>query len=331
MNRTDSHELRSHRLTSRTVRRGFTLVELLVVIAIIAMLVTLLLPAVQAARQAARRTQCKNNMRQIGLGIHNFESATSEQPKYHDTSDPYNWSKAGPTWTMAILPFVEEQAAYDLFNFRETLRSPANAVATQQLVSIYVCPSAEGASNPIFADRADAGGNNPNPALGLFYPVSMGPTEPDACHFCPVGTTGAQGNYCCQGRNYGTRKLSGDPGPSSTGMCGRYNDSRRFSQITDGLSKTIMVGETLPAQCAYGGAFAPNFSLAGTSIPLNTFETCPQPPGCHNRGCGFKSEHQGGANFVMGDNSVHFLSEDIDYRVYNFLGTRAAGDATGDY
>ena len=109
-------------------------------------------------------------------------------------------------------------------------------------------------------------------------------------------------------------------------MFGRFNDERRFSQITDGLSKTLMLGETLPAQCAYGGTWAANFSLASTSIPLNTFETCPRPPGCHNRGCGFKSEHEGGANFVMGDNSVHFLAEDIDYRVYNAMGTRAGSE-----
>lgn len=310
-------------------RDGFTLVELLVVIAIIGVLVALLLPAVQAARSAARRTHCKNNLRQIALAMHTFHEAHNAQPKYHDTADPYGWGEPGPTWTMAILPFMEEQALYDSFDFNVTLNHVNNALAVQQIVPVYVCPEAEGASNPIFDDRADAGGNNPNPALGLFYPVSIGPTEPDACHYCPEGTQGAPGNYCCQGDNYGTRDYSGQLAPSSVGMFGRYNDVRRFAQVVDGLSNTFMVGETLPTQCAYGGAYAPNFSLASTSIPLNTFEECPAPPGCHNRGCGFKSDHPGGAHFALGDASVHFINEGIDYRVYNFLGTRAGEEPVG--
>ena len=312
-------------------RMAFTLVELLVVIAIIAMLVTLLLPAVQAARAAARRTQCKNNLKQIGLAIHNYHAAVGAQPQYHDTADPFSWGLTGPTWTMLILPFLEEQALYDAFDFTVRINDRRNALAVQQIVSVYVCPSAQGASNPIFNDRADAGGNNPNPALGLFYPVSMGPTEPDQCDFCPAGTSGSPENYCCQGRNYGTTKYDGQRGASSVGMFGRFNDKRRFSQVIDGLSKTILVGETLPAQCAYGGAFAPNFSLASTSIPLNTFETCPKPPGCHRRGCGFKSDHSGGGQFVMGDNSVRFIQTDIDYRIYNHLGTRAGEEPVGAF
>lgn len=303
-------------------RSAFTLVELLVVIAIIGVLVALLLPAVQAARSAAQRAQCQNNIRQIALAIHNFHSAHGTQPKYHDVEGDFTWGKPGYTWTMAILPYMEEQALYDLFDPTVRINDPLHARAVQTVVQTYVCPSAEGAGNPIFTDRADAGGNNPNPALALFYPASMGPTEPDACHFCPEGTRGSEGNYCCQGRNYGTLDLDGNLAPSSTGMFGRFNDARKFSQVSDGLSNTYLVGETLPAQCAYGGAFAPNFSLAGTSIPLNTFEECPQPPGCHNRGCGFKSDHPGGANFSMADGSVRFTSESIDYRTFNGLGTR---------
>jgi type II secretory pathway pseudopilin PulG len=293
------------------------------VIAIIGILVALLLPAVQAARAAARRTHCQNNLRQIALAIHTFHEAHNTQPAYHATDDPFDWSRPGPTWTMAILPFIEEQALHDSFEFTLRLNDPRNSRAVQTIVSAYVCPEAQGSDSPIFTDRADAGGNNPNPALGLFYPVSMGPTEPDVCNFCPAGQAGAPGNYCCQGNNYGTRLYDEQLGASSAGMFGRFNDVRTFGQVVDGLSKTFMVGETLPAQCAYGGAFAPNFSLASTSIPLNTFESCPAPPGCHSRGCGFKSEHAGGAHFALGDASVHFISEGIDYRLYNHWGSRA--------
>jgi len=308
--------------------RAFTLVELLVVIAIIGILVALLLPAVQAARAAARRSQCENNLKQIGLAIHNFHGALKHQPQYHATkTDPHNWGLPGPVWTVLILPYIEEQPLYDAFNKEVRMRHPDNAQLVQQVVPNLVCPSAHAASGPVLDDRADAGGNNPNPALGLFYPVSMGPTENDNCVFCPEGSRGSAGNYCCQGRNYGTLFVNGSPGDSSTGMFGRHNAIRSFRQVTDGLSKTFLAGETLPSQCSYAGAFAPNFSLAGTTIPLNTFEVCPRPPGCHAVGCGFKSAHEGGAHFVMADGSIHFVSQSIDYRLYNNLGTRAGGEA----
>ncbi|MCB1512959.1 MAG: DUF1559 domain-containing protein, partial [Hyphomicrobiaceae bacterium] len=281
-------------------------------------------------RESARRARCQNNLRQIALAIQNYHSAHEKQPKYHDVEGEFSWSKPGYTWTMTILPFLEQQTLYDRFDPTLLIKDRRNSLVTQTIVDVYVCPTAEGASNPIFTDRADAGGNNPNPALGLFYPVSMGPTEPDTCHFCPEGTRGSDGNYCCQGRNYGTLDLRERPNPSSTGMFGRFNDERTFAQVTDGLSNTYLVGESLPAQCAYGGAFAPNFSLAGTSIPLNTFESCPRPPGCHNRGCGFKSEHPGGAHFAMVDGSVHFTAETINYRTYNALGTRAGEETIAE-
>ena len=106
------------------------------------------------------------------------------------------------------------------------------------------------------------------------------------------------------------------PDIMSAGMSRTYTTSAGqmtlLLDIIDGTTKTLMVGETLPSQCAYGGAFAPNFSLASTSIPLNTFQTCPRPPGCHKVGCGFKSEHPGGAQFAMGDGSVTWVEDTIE-------------------
>jgi len=106
-------------------------------------------------------------------------------------------------------------------------------------------------------------------------------------------------------------------------MFGRYPSGYRFADVRDGLSNTLMLGETLPAQCIYQGAYCINFPLAGTSIPMNTFEVCDRRGGIHYRACGFKSMHSAGAHFALGDGSVRFVADSIDYRLYNELGTRA--------
>jgi prepilin-type N-terminal cleavage/methylation domain-containing protein len=327
---------------SKRQRPAFTLVELLVVIAIIGILVALLLPAVQAAREAARRAKCINNMRQLGIAFQNFHDTNKRMPQYHAAIPPagvadaeyanqtgYKW--AGPVWGVIILPFMEEQALYDAFFKKETMISTNNvAVLEKALIPNLVCPSNETAANPILRDRGDGVGAAPKVGLGLYYAVSMGPTRPDTCTFCPSPTPGntppAQGqpqstNYCCQGDGYGTKWQD-----NSTGVLGRSNGIRKFKSISDGLSRTFLAGETLPEQCWYQAAFSPNFSLAGTHIPLNTFSKCTSG-GCHNTSCGFKSPHPGGAHFVMVDSSCQFVQESIDYQVYNGLGTRAGNEA----
>jgi prepilin-type N-terminal cleavage/methylation domain-containing protein len=322
----------------RPTSQAFTLVELLVVIAIIGILVALLLPAVQAAREAARRAQCVNNIRQLGIAIQNFHDTYKRQPQYHavilptPTSDyaasaGYQW--AGPIWSVLVLPFMEEQALYDAFNKKVTMNHVDNAKWVQQVVSGFVCPSNETASRPVFTDRTDIAGINPKTALGLYYAVSAGPVEPDTCSFCPTppGNTAPtppaspNSNYCCQGNGYGTN----NPTDNAPGMFGRSNGIRKFKGVTDGLSHTFLIGETMPEQCVYQGTFGPNFALATTHIPLNTFKTC-LTTGCHYYGCGFKSAHPGGAHFVMADASAQFIPESIDYQVYNALGTRAGAE-----
>jgi prepilin-type N-terminal cleavage/methylation domain-containing protein/prepilin-type processing-associated H-X9-DG protein len=309
-------------------KTGFTLVELLVVITIIGILISLLLPAVQAAREVAHRMQCCNNLKQIALALHNYHSNYGSLPitTPYDNRKPYN--KPGGTWVVAILPYLELTGLYERFDCTKTMDDPANAYAVKVIVPTLICPSDPTAVQPVFSDRDNTTSSNPQPSLGLWYAGSMGPTEPDSCPFCPQ----PKPSYCCQGNNYGSKS----PNNNSVGMFGRYPSVFRFNEVRDGLSNTLMLGETLPAQCIYQCVFCINFPIAGTSIPINTFETCDRSGGIHYRACGFKSMHPGGAfksmhpggaDFAMGDGSVRFFSETIDYRLYNELGTRAGGEA----
>jgi len=305
---------------------GFTLVELLVVIAIIAMLVTLLLPAVQSAREAARRASCINNLRQVGLGLLNYESSKGTFPFGSD--HPVGTT----TWAAMILPFVEAQAHYDLFDFSRPMRDRANQRGRTTPVDIYMCASdPTSGNNPILDKRGDSPSFNPAESAMLSYPGSMGPTHPDNCPFCPDDKPSPD-NWCCQGCNFGSFGSGcGMEDGSFAGMFGRFQKPIALKRVSDGLSKTVMAGETIPSHYIWNGAFVPNFPVSSMSIPINTMEQDGNLHGGHTLilwaiTSGFKSYHPGGANFVMGDGSVHFFSEGIDHRLYANLGTRAGNE-----
>ncbi len=305
-------------------KTGFTLVELLVVITIIGILIALLLPAVQAAREAARRMQCQNNLKQIGLAMHNYEANFGSLP-FGGSGPPNNTSAylPLPTWAAMILPFLEQQGVYDLFDFRKDMVDPVNAKATSAIISAYICPtdgSPEKAKEGPWGDP----NNSPQNSIRQWYPMSMGPTRDgttssDSCVYCPPGP----GSYCCKGFNFG----SSHPIGNFVGLFGRSQRSIKFNEITDGLSNTLMGGETIPEHCPdWNGAYSRNFPVAGTSVPLNTMET--QTAFSYTgyfRACSYKSRHSGGGNFVIADGSVHFLNETIDYKLYNLLGDREDG------
>ncbi|MCA9268922.1 MAG: DUF1559 domain-containing protein [Planctomycetales bacterium] len=309
-------------------RSAFTLVELLVVIAIIGILVALLLPAVQSAREAARRMQCKNNLKQIGLALHTYESANGNFPwGSRDCCSPSNPEAWGGIWTTLILSQLEQQALFDKIDFtKHTKDLPQDVLDTT--LQVYICPSDGKASAAVFKDRYP---HNPTQAAGLWYTASMGPTQPDQCPFCSDAANNKAGQppvYCCQGNNFGTRAGLGYGDGSGVGMFSRYRKTTSVADVKDGLSNTLMIGETLPSQCTFISMFAVNFNVSPTTIPINTFES-DGPGGQHSPGTswwttsGFKSRHSGGVNFCLGDGSVHFLSDDIDYRLYNELGTIA--------
>jgi prepilin-type N-terminal cleavage/methylation domain-containing protein/prepilin-type processing-associated H-X9-DG protein len=303
-------------------RYAFTLVELLVVIAIIGILVSLLLPAVQAAREAGRRAQCTNNMRQIGLAIHNYHDTNKLLPSGSDYTHGMR-----NTWCKLVLPFVELQTHFDSFDHAQPLYHANNAKAVTLSASVFFCPSDPLFSNPILENRGHTNVDNPGRGIMLNYPVSIGPTHVDQCPFCPDPNP-SSGNWCCQGHNFGTRAGAGVGEGNATGMFGRHRKAHPMAAVTDGLSNTFMNGETIPAHYIWNGAFCPNFPVVSMSIPPGLMKESDNGQSTNWwRASGMKSYHPGGMNVAMGDGSVRFVTKTIDHPTYAALGTRSGGEA----
>ena len=329
-------------------RRGFTLIELLVVIAIIAVLIALLLPAVQAAREAARRSQCINNLKQIGLGLHNYHQAIGTFPLANAVaySDPGNQTDWG-TWSAQamMLPYLEQIALYNSMNFAWDCwwgtGSGYNSTAFNTNLNIFICPS---------DGESPRSGNNNN-------------------YFGSLGTTTDPWNV------------------NATGIFA-HKTSYSVADITDGTSNTIAFGEALVAsalsnRAKWRGGVTPTSASAGTAIDANQvqagvlsdLQTCTQifnsgsNPAGNNKGyrwgtgspgighfntivtpnsvtypwsgcrygcvgCGndygqyitTTSNHSGGVNAAMGDGSVRFFKSSIAQNVWWALGTRSNGE-----
>jgi prepilin-type N-terminal cleavage/methylation domain-containing protein/prepilin-type processing-associated H-X9-DG protein len=351
-----AERLASPRLDRRAVK-GFTLVELLVVIAIIGILVALLLPAIQAAREAARRTQCVNNLHQIGIAALNYENSKKSLPpgSGYIRTDPKEFRG---TWVIPLFSYMEEQAADSQYDYDEYPdqadddRDGKNnvALAAKLIIKTLICPSDPRSSNPIFLNtpeeqrRQGGGSHNPPSAQGLWYTGSMGSTIPDQCAFVKIGDPWYK--YSCSGCAFGT--LRGPPDAPATSNCSlaqpnastntnscfgmfcRRHIGTKLKQVTDGLSKTFLAGETLPEHWVWNCVYCDNFPVSSTEIPLNTMESRPGPTE-YWLTSGFKSMHPGGANFAMGDGSTQFIQESIDYAVYNMLGNRKDGETPEGY
>jgi prepilin-type N-terminal cleavage/methylation domain-containing protein/prepilin-type processing-associated H-X9-DG protein len=295
--------------------RAFTLVELLVVIAIIGILVGLLLPAVQAAREAARRAQCSNNLKQIGLALHLYHDGYRTLPAAWvgvDPAVPYRPYTSGPTgwgWGAVILPFLEQaNVEKNFIDYRRWLTDRVHEEARSIKLPIYRCPSDTGKDHFDLEDLAhgddDEHGSHQEEDLHFAtsnYVASFGPEDLHNCDDLPVGIQ-------CRGR--GTFF---------------HNSFLQLAEVTDGLSQTIFVGERASDRgyatwvgTPPGDECFPAMILASTENPLNY-----RGPHAH----GFSSFHPGGANFLLGDGSVRFLSQTIEFTAYQAMSTRAGGEA----
>jgi len=297
-------------------RLAFTLVELLVVITIIGILIALLLPAVQAAREAARRAQCNNNLRQWGIGLHNYHQTNNILP----LQNSYGTGPMHRSWMVGTLPFVEQTAIYQKINqsYDQLVNSAGppvveNLTMIQQVIGVALCPSDPPAKTPL--NRADAAAS-----------IKLALT----CYAASVGnhSNGVDINdgYHDTTYDYGN---SADSAAKLRGVISRYGWSAAFEEIRDGLSNTIMVGEVIPEWCNWQDWGHQNF--ATTAYPVNyrnqDFVKGTLGAGNANECIGFRSFHPGGAQFLLGDGSCHFLTESIDMKVYCGLASRSGGEA----
>ncbi|MEW4455528.1 DUF1559 domain-containing protein [Bremerella sp. JC817] len=301
--------------------RGFTLVELLVVIAIIGVLIALLLPAVQQAREAARRMSCSNQLKQVGIALHNYHDTFLTLPPGLVTSNQV-------CWLTQILPQIEQSALYDRIGavgaFDEPWEDVPEMVSTgnpplaKTVLQGYICPSDSSRGNGLNMRLGGTGGNN----FGKSNYIGIYSAYYNASD--PVATNGAGG--------------------TDRDATFYDNSSTQFSDITDGLSNTIIVAERAERPSNgptgslwigyhndYGGAISG--SIAQFQVRLRMERSSNDTDYVINGNTTYNpsSNHPGGAQFLRGDASVVMLKETIPLRVQAALGTIDGGEVIGEY
>jgi len=298
-------------------RRGFTLIELLVVIAIIGALVALLLPAVQQARETARQTSCRNNLKQIGLALHNYHdahglfppSSTSDVEQGGWIADPL--TRHIHSWSSLILPYLDQATLQNQINFNVSSLHPVNRPVASKVPPMFRCPTYSGA-----AFSRDANYTRFSNRYAITNYAAMGATD--------VGHI--------YGQNSGLFVPNGSIYPLS---------STRIADLSDGTAQTIVVAETREEAMMVwidGGPSAlvarpydegnpPTYGGRRISLNFRPYFNYINPKAEY----GPSSQHAAGAFHLLGDGSVHFISENISERVYVSLATRAGNDPVSNF
>jgi prepilin-type N-terminal cleavage/methylation domain-containing protein/prepilin-type processing-associated H-X9-DG protein len=332
-------------------RQGFTLIELLVVIAIIAVLIALLLPAVQSAREAARRAQCTNNLKQVALAMHNYESSNGSLPT---GMKGCCWG----TWEIYILPFVEQQNLFNAWNssgnnlwggiYDSPFRYDGvnNITVTGTHISAYMCPS--DGNNMGLTGISQLGISVTSHNLAVNYGnISQEQGSVISGSFVPYFIdNGVQYNFL--GAPFNDAGSPNADITNGTANAGTAFSAVKFAAITDGLSNTMMVSEVLipisgynydlrgMGWWAYGSGFS-GYRTPNTSLPdtMRNISQCNYPyannPPCTARTdllvlIAARSNHPGGVNSGFCDGSVRFIKNSVNPLTYSALSSTRGGE-----
>jgi len=321
-------------------RRGFTLIELLVVIAIIGVLVALLLPAVQAAREAARRSQCSNNLKQIGLGLHNYHSTHDKFPIGGACNQGgincTSWD--GMSAVAQMLPFLEQQPLYSSINFYWSASNALNNTAKITFVNGFACPSDGNASqtsnnNSYMASQGTTAQSNPGSSTGMF-------SNRDDYGLRDV-TDGSSSTIAYSEKltskalplNYRGNGVNGSN--SVVGYADAFANPAGILTDLQACNTSFASGSNIKTQSGQWWLFGTQtYSLFMTIVPPNSqqykWSSCRNGcEGCSpdsNAYTNASSNHSGGVQVLMGDGTVHFVKDSVAMQVWWKLGTRAGNE-----
>ena len=338
-------------------RFAFTLIELLVVIAIIAILIALLLPAVQQAREAARRTQCKNNLKQLGLAMHNYHDVFNKFPHNHCrwTNGPFYYG-TGPndnpewSWYVQALPYIEQSALYQSIDLHPvgTDRNAAglgnNAVLRRTVISGLLCPSND--MPPVrggqhFGYRTNGSGN----AAGTDYVGNMGHVWNGWKDCGAVPDNLIPNGLGVRGSNPGTPWVNGEQINEQVNINGVFPNTGSYGirDILDGTVNTVAVFENYHWRGGNNPAFwdrrvnddsswmSPRAAIHTMRNPINNRNPAWNQGAGDRRCTSPSSNHTGGCQVLLCDGSVKFLSENIDHGIRYFISVRNDGRVVGEF